>query len=462
MRIPFCDKMNNVESFIIFFCGFFSTMPIVAITIGNRSVSLFTIALFFELVVMLFHASSHPLKIGKYSRYIFIWLVLSLVSLESGLLLSASYPEMEAVFSYFFKIIIYLFFIVNWTGRENINTNNAMMCRGLILGSGVNILWGVIDAVALYSKGILLSHFVFANYMRINHLDHIGIILSNGLYRTGGLNYDPAHLGFICPFLAMYALSSKHKYLLIFVVAGCLASASNTGIVCTGIEFLLWGIKRLSLDIKMETKVHITRFFLFLGLLFIICNVIYIYREQLMNNVDKAFDLFYARVNYAYLSSPLEENIRGKFILFFPDVLLGLGGYSLFGTGFGSSSFGYSYEPFVAQAMGYRYKLDSISDIENTYLAYILDTGIIGAAVFFFGMIRIYFYYNNNENKLIDDVSITAYAGIVSMLLSFLFYHYILFAPQVLLMIIAASNADNQERMKCNPSLPLKHIENRV
>ena len=80
--------------------------------------------------------------------------------------------------------------------------------------------------------------------------------------------------------------------------------------------------------------------------------------------------------------------------------------------------------------------------MENTYIAYLLDTGIIGLFLFFYLLFPLYSYYKKNGGE--DEENIIYIAILSATIFSLFFYHYILFVPQILSLIFALSNREKR------------------
>lgn len=220
-----------------------------------------------------------------------------------------------------------------------------------------------------------------------------------------------------------------------------MASASTTGLFCTliVIGFCLLDdilIKRRGFGrIKKKTILY--------GMLFLLCclSVAYIFRVQIVNIVGRAFSLFFARISSTYLSSNVSTP-RHLYIRYFGAALFCIGPMLITGMGFGTASFGYGHSPMASAVTGL--SIYDIFDIENTYIAYLMDGGIIGFGLFIYYSLLIFKYFHKKckHTRISDITTAMSYAGIITTALVFLFYHYILFAPQVLLMVLALSQMD--------------------
>ncbi len=434
---------------IIFLCGFFSTMPIIALPIFGRYISLFSVFFLIEMAFLVKDILAFKkVQLGFYIKKYLLWLFIAMISSCCGLVISLKYPELRITFSYIPKILIYIVFAISWKATTPIDENNNALCRGLLYGCIINMIWGIVDASGWYIAQVSISNNVFSGYMIANKLNYIGLPQASGLYRTGGLNYDPAHLGFLCPFLTLYSLKTKKYKLVLLSFGGLLASASTTGFVCSGLIVFIWMIKNHLSNKRKQAKSTTKKIVACTVFVVSIIIVVIVFRASIVKVVSKAVNLFYDRVTTTYLnqSDDFERagGPRADFIRYLPEAVCKVGPFMFFGTGLGTSSYGYTHTEYVAQALGK--KQDAIYDIENTYLAYLLDTGILGFGLFFYFMIKAFSFFKKKcKYKGASLTDYISYAGIVAMLLSFLFYHYILFAPQMLLLVVALTQADGND-----------------
>ena len=73
-------------------------------------------------------------------------------------------------------------------------------------------------------------------------------------------------------------------------------------------------------------------------------------------------------------------------------------------------------------------------DPEMTYIAYLFDCGILGLVLYVYCLFLLYRYYKKNLHTL--GHAVEAYYILLATVFSALFYHYILFSPQVLLIVV--------------------------
>ncbi len=435
------NKDNN--KLMPFICGILCTMPIVAIPFRGGVVSLFSVAFLLQLAVLFKGNTRLVVKVNRGTRLLLFWLGFALFSVLVGCALSMVYNELSVTSAYISKIMLYIIFIILWVSSKNMKENNESLANGIIVGTIVNCLWAALDAFIWYLKGFSLNNTLFSFYIKYGGVKRISIPMSTGLYRSGGLNHDPAHLGFICPFLVYYSIKKRNLTVFLIALAGIVGSASTTGAICSLIiivvEFFKW-LKQANMNFKIGLRQT-------LGLcglcVLLVIGVVY-FRDTIQSSFGKATQLFYSRAMETYFSSNSTGGPRMDYLRYCPKAIIRLGIFIFSGLGFGTSVFGYMYNNEIASKIGFTQA--GLYDVENTYIDYLLDTGFIGFILFFTCIIGAYrFYSMRDKKKESKQVDMICMAGIVAMLLSFLFYHYIIFAPHMLLTIVAITNMDQQK-----------------
>ena len=150
---------------------------------------------------------------------------------------------------------------------------------------------------------------------------------------------------------------------------------------------------------------------------------------------------FAARIQSSYLNNN-GPDIRVRYVLQAPFAMRAVLPFMLFGSGFGTASLGYATTPEVLAVIGQSH--DFAYDMENTFLAYIFDTGVAGFALYLITMGTLLFAYRKKYAARESAFAQSVYITVCVSLLSMLFYHYILFAPQMMIFTIALSRLDRE------------------
>ena len=255
------------------------------------------------------------------------------------------------------------------------------------------------------------------------------------MIRASGFNYDPAQLGFIVPVITSYAVIKRKYWLLVLAFGGIIASASTTALVCSMLVLVV------NLAVKKE-RIKINRKTIIIGFAVLIIAGLILSRfgETLFRLTSSAITKMTTRLNTTYLDNDTLD-IRWDYLIMAPKAFLNLGIFMLTGLGFGTASYGYVIDNSILNKIGSVHNF--AYDLENTYICYLMDTGIIGFFVFILLLYRAYVFYKRAASaSYANNNDVLIYCGIEASVFSMLFYHYILFAPQMLILIVALSNMD--------------------
>ncbi|MFQ6824410.1 MAG: O-antigen ligase family protein [Agathobacter sp.] len=427
-------KEYTPYKWILLILGVLATMPIIEINISFLSISAFRFFLFITIFIMLIQSNFTVPAVFR-NRFI-VWMLWSLISCACGYLFFFGNAQwQQASISNITKIIAYLIFALLWFGQKNLSDYNKVVLKGLFIGAIANIIWATIDAACFYGLGFSLSNMVFARYGATHDVIYgtVSLIINNGrMIRSAGFNYDPAHLGFLIPFVMGYGFMKKKYLYLLLGGLGIIASASTTSLVCSILSIAV--CVTMSTKTKIGTKGIIGVFF---GA-FVMVFVFVLFGDKFMPLIRQATLLFGDRVNTVYVSSDT-SNIRLEYIKYLPLAILELGPLLLTGTGYGTASYGYCHNSYTLSKLNIK---NVPYDMENTYIAYLLDTGIIGLFLFFYLLFPLYSYYKKNGGE--DEENIIYIAILSATIFSLFFYHYILFVPQILSLIFALSNREKR------------------
>lgn len=427
---------NNITigSILMFGMGMFSTMPIVCAKLGGRYISFFTV---FFVLGLIFFAVNCVLyggvdSLGKNVRLIFAWFIMAAISSCIGWLYFRGKTEWQnASLGYLPKIVMYFAFALLWNCQRNCRNYTKYLLKGLLVGCILNLIWAIIDAVGFYLFGASVNNIVFKQYAIDNGVRFETVsLIRNGMIRASGFNADPAHIGFIAPAMAAYAIYKKNGKIFILSIAGVIGSASTTALVCTLIV-AVFGLSRL---ISMLSHMNFFRtMIVIIIVLFALLLVPGGYAK-----IGTVIGKFFERIVDVYGRSG-GGGERLIYLLQFPKALISSGFMSLFGTGFGTASYAYTFNPEILQLLGPLYKFPY--DMEMTYISYIFDLGIFGFAVYMTIIYRILKNYKNDTNE--EGMIIRGLC--VGMVLSALFYHYTFMAMQVLLLIVGMVHLDRKK-----------------
>lgn len=427
-----------------FLLGLFSTMPIVGIVVKGRDISFFKIFFAAWVVVLgLRLLRTRRFALLKRNRLLNLWLLIGLIGCVSGaLFLRGEVAEFgQAALSYIPKVALLLLFSLVWSVDEKADACAEIVVKGFLWGCALNCMWASIDAFGFYITGKSLHNTVFYGYSTRHGIDYNTMsLIYKGTIRAGGFNSDPAQLGFVAPVLFGYGISRKHILPMALAVCGIAASASTTGLVTAGILFFLLMRKRDPRPLKDKlSRLQIAELLVFcVGV-----GVLLLWQgERILALAGNMIARFVSRIQSEYLNNG-GPDIRVRYVLQAFGAMRAVLPFMLFGSGFGTASLGYVITPEVMAVIGPGH--DFAYDMENTYLAYFFDTGILGLAVFLLLMAFLWMRYRKQYAERESAFSDYIYVTLSSILLSMLFYHYILFAPQMLVITLALSRLGNNQ-----------------
>ncbi len=435
--------LNKIFPAAALLLGLFSTMPVLGVVVRDRDVSfyriLFALALLFLGICFLMKPR---LKLGKKSLWLELWLFVGLIGCVCGMLfLNGPRAEWgQAARSYIPKVILLLAFCFLWQANEEADPLAEWIMRGFLLGCALNCLWATIDAVGFYATGKSLNNILFYNYCVRNDIrEHTLSLIFHGSIRSGGFNSDPAQLGFVAPVLFGYGLARKKPLPVFLSICGIAASASTTGLV-SAVLLLVFLLRPRSKDGTQNKFSKADRWMLAI-LCALIALVLLLQGDRILPLAQDILHRFAARIQSSYLNNN-GPDIRVRYVLQAPFAMRAVLPFMLFGSGFGTASLGYATTPEVLAVIGQSH--DFAYDMENTFLAYIFDTGVVGFALYLITMGTLLFAYRKKYAARESAFAQSVYITVCVSLLSMLFYHYILFAPQMMIFTIALSRLDRE------------------
>ena len=437
---------NKPLLYASFLMGIFATMPIVTLKIGGFELSFFEILLLLTLALLVKNTNGRlSIKKRRLSGSFLLWLALSAISCFIGWAIldgqASSFSRVAG--SYIPKIIIYIILFILWFASDSNSGVNEKLLYGIFIGAMINIVWSIVDASGYYIFGQSLNNIVFRSFAISHgiHYNQISIIKS-GMIRASGFNYDPAHMGFLTPVGLVYGIKRRKPWVIVLSVLSIISSASTTSLICSIIAGFL------SLDIKSKAK-GITRksIFIFVATVIAILIVFLLAGNRIISVIHVATNNFSSRISDTYFSGDT-QNIRIRYIVNAPRALANLGMNSVLGLGFGTASYGYVIDESLLQIIGYNNNF--AYDLENTYLDYLFDTGIVGFFLFFSVLFAIFRRLRKKVKETSTNYVITAYCLILSTVFCMFFYHYILYSIQMLGIICSIYMLEHHEGIDAN------------
>jgi hypothetical protein len=424
--------------------GILVTMPIVTINVGGRLLSLFSLFFIILIGILIVKCviTKEFNKIGKYTKLLSIWFIISLIASAFGMIYFFDMPAWTSNIKTFIpKIILYFLFLILYSSVKLTDMNEKLLLRGFIYGCIINIVWAVLDGIIFYLLGYSINNIIFSDYASINSIRYGTIsLIRNGSIRSSGFNYDPSHLGMIIPTVILYSILRK-KYLLIILSVVAIATSQSTTALVASLMVVLLNINK----ILMMNRIRITSNRIVIGCIagFLLIMTLFLLKG---NNIDLGYAInaginnMNNRITNLYFGSNLSQDMRVIYHIYFPAAVL-FSGFRIFtGTGFGTSSYSYVFYERIVDVIG-RYNPFPY-DPESTYISYFFDTGVFGFLLYIWILYRLYKYYRSVSNM--SEENCILFSGIIAIIFSSFFYHYILFACQMLILIIATVSMDRK------------------
>lgn len=416
--------LSKIQIAVFFLLGFFSTIPIIELPIGSRYVSVFTVLLAVSISMLAFHLNPNKSICGKTGRLYLFWLLISLVSCFVGYIYFSGRKEWaNASIGYVSKILIYilLYLLIKCTAYKDCT---SIIMSGLIAGMVANVLWASLEGVIFYVGGVSVTNVIFKSYI-VRHdvrLGQLALILDSGI-RSGGLNGDPANIGFFATVTAFYSLKKRKAWIFAASVVATFASVSlvaAVGIIVAVIITIVRGDGISEKKMKLLAVVCVFAAIVILGGVFFPKTVV----GRMLNALTERIRL---------KGEIAETSVRTQYFIYFLPAVILSPLYVFIGTGFGTSSFPYLIHTTIDHEF-YPY------DPECTYFAYYFDCGLSGVILFLACMILI---LKKCRRLCYDDNKyIKYYAPIAGMLIVLWGYHYIVYAPMMLATICACVVSD--------------------
>ncbi len=420
------NKKGNILQICLFFCAFFCTSPVLALVINGKVLSFYNLFFFLSLFVMIF-LTIQKRRIRLVSEHegkiLLIWLCLATISSALGLLY---YFDREIWYNnaltFFLRSLIYVIFIIL---VFNFGDNSNCILSGLKYGAVVNMIWVIIDAVYYYIFHLSLTNNIFSAYIVANNVRYGSIdTFDGGLIRPAGFNNDPASIGLFAPFILLSGLIEKKKWMIALAVMSLIFCGSNTAIACCAFSFVLYIVlfwkKNHSRQLSIKGMVSI---------IIVLCAVLFIvfrYYDVIISRVAQII----TRFDDVYTSGEI-ENVRVKYVTQLPVAIMNQNIKFLTGTGFNSASEGFLFENINSVSLNQRPNLPF--DVENLYVSYLLDNGIVGFGFFVTMLIKMYKRMKSLVVKNCKEVNVLAFAALVAMITSSVFYHYTLYSFHILM-----------------------------
>lgn len=412
-------------------------MPIVTISFGDRLISIFSLLfglLFISMLWMVFESPRrfHP---TSQSAALIFWLLLSLLASVAGaIFFHSDIAWFNQALSYIPKIFFYFMLLLFALKSKELNYPTEIFLKGFIVGCLLNLIWSVAEGLSFYLFDTVLNDALFVEFGKTLPEERPTMtIVADGIIRASGFNFDPAHLGGIIPIVFIYSILKRNFYAFILTLASLVFSGSTTAFVSCTLAVLI-SIGRLNI-VKYSVAASSIKNTGISALLMIFSLAIISSNDGVRESIYRNAVGFYNRTNETYIDDR-DQGPRYIYHAYLPEAMANSGIMLLTGSGFGTASHPYVSDPDIKKI------LDAESyypyDPESTYIAYLFDTGIFGLIFYAYTLVSLLLIYRNRLRN--GSGSIVIYASLCGILFSGFFYHYILTAYQMLILIFAAAN----------------------
>lgn len=425
-------NIENMLMFVTCIIGTFVLIPVVEIPIMGHYFTVFNLffVLFFVLLFINNLLQGANIRVGTTIKLFIIWLMIALASSAFGVLYFGSLPNWQfANLGYTMKLLLFFGVTILLASYKNRKKLIQVFLDFFIVGCILNIVWSILDGLSFYLLGFSLNNVVFADYIQRHNIryDTLSLIIDHSI-RASGFNSDPANLGCIVPIIFLYALIKDKKIFLLLSLLALVFSQSTTGLVGCLLSFIVYFIMRIQNNRNVKLKNVILAIF---GIVAFMAFLILTgeWSLRILFGIYSKVNVFAARIFDNYIMAAASD-LRTMYVMNFLPAAANRLSSLLIGTGFGTASYGYLFSEesdlYLRSTMPY--------DPENTYISYFFNVGLPGTVLYIIILVTILRWFGKNMESKYHSM---LFAFILAVMSSHLFYHYILTAYQVLIIIMS-------------------------
>jgi len=434
---------QKIISAIFVLTGIFSTMPILTISVRSHLVSVFSVlfAVLFVAIFLLAIDSNRGFGQSRQAAALFTWLLLSMIGSATGALFFISEEVwFLAALSYLPKLILYFCLLLFALKVDGLRQLTRTFLNGFIVGCFLNLSWSILEGYSYYVWDFALNDILFSEYaITLDEGRSSMTIVNDGVIRVSGFNYDPAHLGGIIPIIFLYGVLRKNIFAIALALISLTLSGSTTAFASCALALFI-SIGKLKIWRRSQSTESAKRVIISAAVVLTILMIAYtndIVRDGFINNMVG----FYERSTENHIKNT-STGERYVYHAYLPEAISNVGPWALTGLGFGTASYSYVSDPDILGRLlgGYAY---TPYDPESTYISYLFGAGIFGLICYTYGLVSTLLAYRKKMNE--DNQNVVVYASLCSIFFVGFFYHYILTAYQILILIFAAANISSTE-----------------
>lgn len=366
-------QIDDVKNICLLLCGFFCTMPVFSI----GGLNFYNYPLILYIVINVFRGKLFFNK-EKLSMCIFL-LSLFLSTLLSFSIVPSNWANYSLKFS--FKISILMILLLLVSSRDDLILGRNYFFKGLYYAAFAQLFWICMQQLFYSLKGIDLNFKVFG----------IASPIQNGGLVLTGFSWERAN-AIIALIIGM--ILTDNQFVKVIFVAGSLLTASRTGIGIIAC-IIVYDILISHGKIHYKINISIKKLFIYISVALLI---IFLMQN---NKIRQYFDYTIVRFQRLFTGgndySVNSVQIDGH-VLYYQWLLPTLKQLPfiqvLFGCGTGISGWFYT-------ALYGRFPTIGPWGVETDFVGLILGNGIIGAILYYYNSLKIFFLQQNRKLKKI-------------------------------------------------------------
>ncbi len=402
-------QIDNIRNICLLLCGFFCTMPV--FSIGGLNFYNYPLLLY---VIINFFCGKLYFDRKKISMCIFL-LSLFLSTLLSFSIVPSNWYSYSLKFS--FKISILMLLLLLVSSRDDLIVGRKYFLKGLYYAAFAQLFWICMQQLFYSFRGIDLNLVVFG----------IASPIQNGGLALTGFSWERAN-AIIALIIGM--ILTDNKFVKAIFIVGSLLTASRTGVGII-VVIIIYDILILHGQFKYKVNISIKNLFIYISIA--VLTVFLLQSSVTRQYFDYTIVRFQRLITGGNDYSVNSVQVDGH-ILYYQWLLPALKQLPfvqvLFGCGTGISGWVYS-------VLYNRFTTVGPWGIETDFVGLILGNGLIGAILYYYNSLKIFF---SQKNQKLKKIMLAIFVG------TFM-YSFLGSSISVLLMIFCLPSDDKIENI---------------
>ncbi|NRO35285.1 hypothetical protein [Lactobacillus helveticus] len=402
-------QIDNIRNSCLLLCGFFCTMPV--FSIGGLNFYNYPLLLY---VIINFFCGKLYFDRKKISMCIFL-LSLFLSTLLSFSIVPSNWYSYSLKFS--FKISILMLLLLLVSSRDDLIVGRKYFLKGLYYAAFAQLFWICMQQLFYSFRGIDLNLVVFG----------IASPIQNGGLALTGFSWERAN-AIIALIIGM--ILTDNKFVKAIFIVGSLLTASRTGVGII-VAIIIYDILILHGQFKYKVNISIKNLFIYISIA--VLTVFLLQSSVTRQYFDYTIVRFQRLITGGNDYSVNSVQVDGH-ILYYQWLLPALKQLPfvqvLFGCGTGISGWVYS-------VLYNRFTTVGPWGIETDFVGLILGNGLIGAILYYYNSLKIFF---SQKNQKLKKIMLAIFVG------TFM-YSFLGSSISVLLMIFCLPSDDKIENI---------------